>query len=411
MVLPGTRSLDARADRRGRFTRRAPINSARVSRGTNSDVDAVEQRAHCAAVGTGIRSAGRGIGVGHRRRTARQGSSGHQREALEVDYACCAQPRPGRPRAVAEVPDGVASEPVNSSRNRTPLCASETRRGEPGRIAPEARATPWCGTERPGRDEPSLSTPATSADGDSSASWRLSAGRPWKPPRQHRLPAPAADQQHIVAAGCRVISRACATACPRTSERSSRSVRTRLAAQPRAMLAIIRMPRPGETDHRRQRRGGHDPQALHQLGFRWLRDRHPLQPRVGGRHGYGEHARSRDPIALQRQLTAEGVPVQPLARHLRGRGQHSERERQVEARALLAHVGRRQVHHDASKRPRQPRGLHRGTHPFASVLHAGARQPRRDRLSGLGHSEALRPVLHEAPGRNRARPRNRSPDR
>ena len=67
------------------------------------------------------------------------------------------------------------------------------------------------------------------------------------------------------------------------------------------------------------------------------------------------------------------APATAAAGHL-GRGhQHRDGDREIEAGALLAEVGGRQVDHDPAQRPLEARVLDRGADPLAAVLHRGAR--------------------------------------
>ena len=54
---------------------------------------------------------------------------------------------------------------------------------------------------------------------------------------------------------------------------------------------------------------------------------------------------------MERQLADGGVLGKPFARDLPGGGENRERDRKVEARALLAQAGRRQIDGDPADRP------------------------------------------------------------
>ena len=69
-----------------------------------------------------------------------------------------------------------------------------------------------------------------------------------------------------------------------------------------------------------------------------------------GPFGRDERARHRPKPPVERELADRGVPFERFRRHLVGGGEHGERDRQVEARPLLAQRGRCEVDRDAPLR-------------------------------------------------------------
>jgi hypothetical protein len=61
------------------------------------------------------------------------------------------------------------------------------------------------------------------------------------------------------------------------------------------------------------------------------------------------------------------VPREPLRGHLPGRGENRERDREVEAGALLAQIGWREVDRDPPQRPFELGTRDAASHPLASL--------------------------------------------
>ena len=68
-----------------------------------------------------------------------------------------------------------------------------------------------------------------------------------------------------------------------------------------------------------------------------------------------EHAADGPQPPVKRELADRRVPTQGLRWHLPRGGQHGQRDRQVESRALLTQLGRREVDRDPAHRPLQLR--------------------------------------------------------
>ena len=77
----------------------------------------------------------------------------------------------------------------------------------------------------------------------------------------------------------------------------------------------------------------------------------PVEPTLAGTFRGGEHATDRPDAPVERQLADGGVPLQPLPGNLVRCREHGQRDRQVEARALLPQSRRREIHGDPVSRP------------------------------------------------------------
>lgn len=89
----------------------------------------------------------------------------------------------------------------------------------------------------------------------------------------------------------------------------------------------------------------------------------------GGGHRGGQRTQHRYQRAVQRQLSQRDGAGDRLGRDDVQRRQQAQRDRQVEMRALLGHVGWRQVHRDALRRQRDGQGGQRRAHPVARLGH------------------------------------------
>ena len=103
------------------------------------------------------------------------------------------------------------------------------------------------------------------------------------------------------------------------------------------------------------------------LRRRLRRAEQPLQPHPPRALGDREHAADRAKPSVERELADGRVPLELVARHLPRRGEHGERDRQVEAGALLPQLRRREVDGDAAARE----------------LELGGRDPAADSLARL----------------------------
>ena len=94
-----------------------------------------------------------------------------------------------------------------------------------------------------------------------------------------------------------------------------------------------------------------------------------------------KHARNRCDPAIQGKLTKRREGRDLLGRHHAHRRQQSQRDRQVEVRALLHQIRRRQVHGDALGRQGQTECCEGAAHPLSTFA---------DRLVGQAHHLKVR---------------------
>ena len=88
-----------------------------------------------------------------------------------------------------------------------------------------------------------------------------------------------------------------------------------------------------------------------------------------------ERAAHRPQLAAERELAAERARAERFLRHLPAGRQHADGDRQVEARARLAHVRGREVHRDALLREVEPGVQQRRADPLARLADGAVRQP------------------------------------
>jgi len=101
----------------------------------------------------------------------------------------------------------------------------------------------------------------------------------------------------------------------------------------------------------------------------------PVQAgRLGGQ-GHRQRAPDRPDLAVQAELAEHHPALQRFDGELPRRAEDAQRDRQVERRAFLAYVGRREVHGDAGERERVPGVLDRRVDALAALLHGPVRQP------------------------------------
>ncbi len=80
-------------------------------------------------------------------------------------------------------------------------------------------------------------------------------------------------------------------------------------------------------------------------------------------------------LAVERELAKECVRVEQLARDLSARGEDSARERQVEARSDLWHVGWGEVRRDPPRWELKAGVQQRGMNAVARLAHGGVGEP------------------------------------
>ena len=90
-----------------------------------------------------------------------------------------------------------------------------------------------------------------------------------------------------------------------------------------------------------------------------------------------ERAADRLDLAVERELSDDGVGSDDSVFHGSGGGEDAEGDRQVERCALLANVGGRQVHGDPIRREGETGVADRGAHALATLADGGVRQPHR----------------------------------
>ncbi len=125
-----------------------------------------------------------------------------------------------------------------------------------------------------------------------------------------------------------------------------------------------------------QGRGTQNAQILHHPRLRQvlLGEDQRLEAGAAGREGHRQRTAHGPDAPLQAQLTEDRHAVKPLAVDLAGRRQHPQGNRQVERGALLADVGRGEVHRDPFQRKRVPGVGERRVHPLASFFYGALRQ-------------------------------------
>ncbi len=117
----------------------------------------------------------------------------------------------------------------------------------------------------------------------------------------------------------------------------------------------------------RQHRG-----AARERGLGCVRGRqHQRAPGTCGRKRCGEHPAHRAQAAVQRELAAQLQAGELPLGHLARGGEDADRDREVEAPALLGQVGRRQVYGNAALGKLELRRLDRRTHTIARLAHLG----------------------------------------
>ena len=87
-----------------------------------------------------------------------------------------------------------------------------------------------------------------------------------------------------------------------------------------------------------------------------------------------EHPAHRAHAAVERQLAHQERAIESARLHEAGGAEDAHRHRQIEGRALLAQVRRRQVHGDPVDRELEPRVADRGPNPVPALAHGRIRE-------------------------------------
>ena len=147
------------------------------------------------------------------------------------------------------------------------------------------------------------------------------------------------------------------------------------------------------------------------LGRGARRAQDPGQAGPARRLRKGDRATDRPQPPVEGKLADSGVLGQPVARDLPGGGEDRERDREIEARALLAQAGRREVDGDPALRPLELRRGDSAAHALLRLL-AGAVGEPDDRERGHSALEVrldLDPTCVEPDERMRDGPRQHVP--
>ena len=162
--------------------------------------------------------------------------------------------------------------------------------------------------------------------------------------------------------------------CPFTSARSGQAIwtrpfcdRWRRLGQPVSAHVGDRL---GEVVHG----NGVDARQRH-LARRLRGAEHELDPRAPGALGDDQRAPDRPYPAIQSQLPHRGVLPERAGRNLVRGGENGERDRQIEAGALLAQLRGRQVDGDAPERPDQLGRDDAAAHALLGLLAGAIGQP------------------------------------
>ena len=303
----------------------------------------------------------------------------------------------------------------SSSRNSTPLCASEISPGRTVGPPPTSPAddTVWWGA-RNGRAPTSAEPPSRPADRvHHRRLQRLVEAERRQDPRQprgeHRLAgARRADEQQVVAARGGDLQRAPRDLLPahvgQVRRRRPATAGAAVAARPPA-AASQGSPRSSATSALRF--GGActswppTTAASPALSGGTTSRRTPRAARPGGDR---QHAAHRPQRAVERQLADEQRAVERRRVDDARRRQHADRNRHVERGAVLAQVGGRQVDGDPARRQLEPAVLERA--PDAHAPLADARVGEADDVAAREARRRRRPRRRWA--RLRSRPRRRT---
>ncbi len=302
----------------------------------------------------------------------------------------------------------------SSSRSRTPrwarLASPGRGPGPPPTIA--AVEAEWCGARNGGSaisGRPGSTSPATEwIRVTSSASSGASGGRtPGSRRASIVLPVPGGPARSRLCAPAAAISSARrARSWPRTSARSGCGRRDGSVRRRRVRRRLTLAAQVGDRLGQVAQRHGVDPGELG-LGRRLGRAEQSREPGPAGALGRREHAADRTHTPVERELTERRMAGERSGGDLPRRRQDRERDRQVEAGALLAQARRREVDGDA---PDGPLELGRGDADADALLRllAGPVGQADDREAGNAELEMrldLDATRLEADERVRDRPR------
>ncbi len=246
----------------------------------------------------------------------------------------------------------------SSSSSSTPRCASVASPGRGVEPPPTTAAVEavWCGARNGGvrsSPAPGGSSPATEwMRVTSSASSSSSRGRiPGSRRASIVFPIPGGPASSRLCAPAAAISSARrARSWPRTSARSGAAA-SRIASPHARAPARAGRARRGSTRPPRARCStatGSTP-ASATSGARLRRTDEPPRARAPRSLRGDERARDRSQPPVEGELADRGVTGEAARWELPRRRQHRERDRKVEARALLAQVGRREVDDDPAR--------------------------------------------------------------
>ncbi len=125
-----------------------------------------------------------------------------------------------------------------------------------------------------------------------------------------------------------------------------------------------------------------DPRERH-LGARLGGADEPAEPRAASTLGGDQRSGYRSHAPVERELAEGGDAVECVARQLLRRGEHGERDRQVEPGAFLPEAGRCEVDRDPSHGELELGGGDAAPHPFLRLLARPVGEPD-DREGGTG---------------------------
>jgi hypothetical protein len=189
------------------------------------------------------------------------------------------------------------------------------------------------------------------------------------------LPAPgASDEQQIVSTGAgdleRPPGRQLSADVGQIGVAGAGRWRRRQGRGRGARRIVQRLHRFGQRRHREHLQTFHD----RRFGSVHHGEQDARCARTSGGHGNRQHAARLVDRSVERQLAKENElgSVPPFDGSLRG--ENAERDRQIEGRAGLAHVGWRQIHRDAMRRELEAGISDRASHALPALADARVRQ-------------------------------------
>ena len=276
----------------------------------------------------------------------------------------------------------------NSSRKSTPRWARLTSPGRGMRAAAdEARRRRWCGAARgraaarPAARRPAAGRPRCRCAVTSIASSQRQRRQDARQPaRQHGLAgARRADHQHVVRAGGGDLEGALGGSCPCMSAKSASP-----AARPARSASSVEpaQRRPLRRTDVRDRLGERVAAITSSPGTSAASAAFAAGSTSRGRRARARLCatastpRDRTQAPSSAELADGGQRPRPSGRPATCpvASRKRQRDRQVERRALLAQVGRREVHGDAPRGELVGRVDDRGAHPLPALLHRGVGQ-------------------------------------